>query len=70
MSDTPEAVEGYVCYEQSRNETELKSPAEAEILAMNLLSEAAKARAYRLAERGDVPQSIGGDPEDVDSPAD
>lgn len=48
MCDIPHAVEGYVAYEQP-DEPTLKAPHEAETLAMNLLSAASEARAYRLA---------------------
>lgn len=59
MTGEPEAQDGYVAFEQGQRPV-LYDPAEAEVLAMNLLSAAASARAHRIA-RGDETAESGGE---------
>lgn len=60
MSGEPEVQDGYVAFEQGQRPV-LYDPTEAEILAMNLLSAAAVARAHRIAQDDETAESAGED---------
>ena len=51
MSNEPDAVEGFVSYEQNHDDPALKAPHEAEALAMSLLGAASEARAQQAQEK-------------------
>ena len=51
MSNEPDAVEGFVSYEQNHDDPTLKAPHEAEALAMSLLGAASEARAQQAQEK-------------------
>ena len=53
MTGEPRAQDGYVAFEQGQRPV-LYGPAEAEALAMNLLSAAVSARAHRIARDGEM----------------